>query len=236
MPAPEQIARTTIDAMLAAAGWTVQDTKELNLSASQGVAVREMQSQGGPADYILFVDGKALGVVEAKKEGTTLSGVAEQSQRYTAAKKWIPQCWADPLPFTYETTGIETNFRDQRDPDSRSRPVFAFHTPEHLLELVQQQDTLRGRLKQFPELNTAPLRDCQIEAITKLEKSLSENRPARPSPDGHRLRQDLHRRHPGLPPHQARRGQAHPLPSRPRKPRTPDREGVPEFHHRRRRA
>jgi type I restriction enzyme R subunit len=177
MPAPEQSARAGIDAQLAAAGWAVQDVKELNLHAARGVAVREMQSHGGPADYILFVDGKALGIVEAKKEGTTLSAVAEQSARYTAAMKWIPQRWADPLPFTYESTGIETNFRDQRDPDSRSRPVFAFHTPEHLLELVQQPDTLRARLRQFPALNTAPLRECQIDAVTSLEKSLAANRP-----------------------------------------------------------
>ena len=177
MPNPEQQAREVIDAQLAAAGWTVQGIKELNLSASRGVAIRELQSMGGPADYVLFVDGKAIGVVEAKKVGTTLSAVAEQSARYTAAKKWIPQRWADPLPFTYETTGVETNFRDQRDPDSRSRPVFAFHRPEHLVELVQQPDTLRARLKHFPALNTKPLRDCQIAAITDLEKSLADNRP-----------------------------------------------------------
>jgi type I restriction enzyme, R subunit len=174
---PEQQARKTIDTLLGAAGWAIQDIASLNLHASRGVAVREMQSHGGPADYILFVDGKALGIVEAKKEGTTLSAVAEQSARYTAAMKWIPQRWANPLPFTYESTGVETNFRDQRDPDSRSRPVFAFHTPEHLLELVQQPDTLRARLRQFPALNTAPLRECQIDAITSLEKSLAANRP-----------------------------------------------------------
>ncbi|QTN34190.1 DEAD/DEAH box helicase family protein [Akkermansiaceae bacterium] len=177
MPTPEQSARETIDAMLAAAGWAVQDIKELNLAASRGVAVREMQSFSGFADYILFVDGKALGIVEAKKVGTTLSAVAEQSARYTTAKNWIPQRWADPLPFTYQTTGVETNFRDQRDPDSRSRPVFAFHRPEHLVDLVQQPDTLRARLRNFPELNTAPLRDCQIDAISNLEKSLADNRP-----------------------------------------------------------
>ncbi|MBL9151283.1 MAG: hypothetical protein JNK37_02300 [Verrucomicrobiales bacterium] len=147
---PEQEARRVIDAQLVAAGWVVQTLDQINLSAARGVAVREMQSEGGPADYVLFVDGKALGVLEAKKAGTTLSGVAEQSQRYTAAKKWIPQRWADPLPFTYESTGIETNFRDQRDPDSRSRPVFAFHTPEYLLELVRQPDTLRARLRRRP--------------------------------------------------------------------------------------
>jgi type I restriction enzyme, R subunit len=176
----EQVARESIDAQLRAAGWMVQSLGELNLHASHGVAVREMQSMGGPADYILFVDGKALGVVEAKKVGTTLSAVAEQSARYTAAKNWIPQRWADPLPFTYESTGVETNFRDQRDPDSRSRPVFAFHTPGHLLELVQQPDTLRKKLRHLAFANPlveTNLRECQIEAVTMLEKSLAANRP-----------------------------------------------------------
>ncbi|MGC1479477.1 MAG: DEAD/DEAH box helicase family protein, partial [Chthoniobacterales bacterium] len=174
---PEQSARESIDAMLEAAGWIVQKRSELNLHAALGVAVREMQSQGGPADYVLFVRGKALGIVEAKKEGETLSHVAEQSARYSHARKWIPQTWGDPLPFTYESTGVETNFRDQRDPDSRSRPVFAFHRPEHLLDLVQQSDTFRARLRLLPELITTPLRDCQIEAIQSLEASLADNRP-----------------------------------------------------------
>jgi type I restriction enzyme R subunit len=177
MPTPEDKAREKIDQQLEAAGWRVQDLSTLNLLAARGVAIREMQSQGGPADYILFVDGKALGVVEAKKGGTTLSAVYEQSARYSYARRWIPQRWAEPLPFTYESTGIETYFVDQRDPDARSRPVFGFHTPEHLLELVQQPDTLRARLRQFPELITAPLRDCQIDAVTCLERSLAANRP-----------------------------------------------------------
>jgi len=174
---PEQKAREKIDAQLSAAGWTVQIMSQLNLYASSGVAVCEVRSEGGPADYILFVEGKALGVVEAKKEGTPLSSVAEQSARYSHAKKWIPQRWADPLPFTYESTGVETNFVDLRDPDARSRPVFAFHRPETLLALVQQPDTLRSRLRALPDLITTGLRDCQIHAVRGLERSLAENRP-----------------------------------------------------------
>ncbi|MFK5956404.1 MAG: DEAD/DEAH box helicase family protein [Planctomycetota bacterium] len=177
---PEAEARKNIDQQLEAAGWSVQSLSELNLFASKGVAVREVQSKGGPADYMLFVDGKALGIVEAKKVGSTLSQVAEQSARYGKAQHFIAQRWADPLPFTYETTGVETNFCDQRDPDARSRPVFAFHRPEHLFELVQQADTFRARLKALPgdhELVAAPLRDCQVSAITGLEQSLADNRP-----------------------------------------------------------
>ncbi len=108
---PKQRARAGIDATLIQSGWTVQSLTELNLHTSLGVAVREMQSQRGPADYGIFVQGKALGIVEAKKEGETLSLVAEQSARYSHARKWIPQTWADPLPFPYESTGVETNFR-----------------------------------------------------------------------------------------------------------------------------
>lgn len=180
---PEEQAREQIDAMLAAAGWEVQTKATLNLHAGRGVALCEIQSTGGPADYMLFVQGKALGIVEAKKLGTTLSAVEDQSARYSKAKQFIPQRWADPLLFLYETTGIETHFTDQRDPDSRARAVFAFHTPEQLVELVQQGiacpafSTLRARLKTLPDLATAPLRDCQVSAITHLEKSLAANRP-----------------------------------------------------------
>ena len=177
---PEAKARIDIDRQLHAAGWNVQNLKELNLFVSCGVAVREVQSKGGPADYMLFVNGKALGVVEAKKVGTTLTTVEEQSARYSKAKQFIPQCWADPLPFRYETTGIETHFTDIRDPDARAREVFAFHTPEHLLELVQQPDTLRKRLRHLAfanQLVERGLRECQVDAISKLETSLAANRP-----------------------------------------------------------
>ena len=78
MPTPEQLARENIDALLQAVGWLVQDYQHLNLGADLGVAVREYPTNSGPADYILFVDRQAVGVVEAKAEGTPLLGVAEQ--------------------------------------------------------------------------------------------------------------------------------------------------------------
>ena len=95
---PEQRARKVIDAQLTAAGWIVESISGLDLSAARGVAVREVQSRGGPADYMLFVDGKALGIVETKKQGTPLAIVAERSARYATAQSFIPQRWADPLP------------------------------------------------------------------------------------------------------------------------------------------
>ncbi|MES9915399.1 MAG: type III restriction endonuclease subunit R, partial [Candidatus Thiodiazotropha sp. 4PDIV1] len=84
MTPPEQTlheaeARKIIDHKLIAAGWVIQDKNRINLHESLGVAVREMDTSTGPADYMLFVDGKACGIIEAKREGTDLGGVAEQS-------------------------------------------------------------------------------------------------------------------------------------------------------------
>lgn len=174
---PEEKARITIDRLLELAGWTVHDYKELNLSASTGVAVREFPLKNGTADYLLFIDKKAVGVIEAKPEGTTLSGVAEQTGAYITG---IPEnliTIKEPLPFVYESTGIETFFRDTRDPEPRSRRVFAFHKPETLAEWLSQKVTLRQRLHKLPTLITEGLRDCQIEAIQNLERSLAADKP-----------------------------------------------------------
>jgi type I restriction enzyme R subunit len=174
---PEEKARQKIDQLLEVAGWKVQDLRELNLGASLGVAVREFPLKSGPADYLLFVDREAVGVVEAKPEGTTLSGVAEQTEGYlTSVPENLPHV-QEPLPFGFESTGIETFFRDLRDPNPRSRQIFAFHKPETLKEWIRQSDTLRARLKILPPLITEGLRDCQIEAIINLEKSFTEARP-----------------------------------------------------------
>ena len=121
-----------------------------------------------------------MGIIEAKKAGTTLSGVFEQSARYMSSfLADIPHVDL-PLPFSYESTGVETNFVDLRDPDYRSRRVFHFHRPETLREWLAQPDTLRGRLREMPEkypLITGGLWDAQIEAITSLEQSFAQNKP-----------------------------------------------------------
>ncbi len=130
---PEQKARDTIDRMLREAGWTVQNSKQIDFSASLGVAVQEYQTDVGPVDYLLFIDRKPVAVIEAKKaeEGQHLTAVAEQSAGYAKAKlKWLNH--HDPVPFIYESTGLITRFRDQRDPKPRSREVFTFHRPEIL--------------------------------------------------------------------------------------------------------
>ena len=172
---PEEKARQNIDSMLEASGWQIQNYKERNTDAAFGVAVREYPLKyDQSADYLLFISGVAVGVIEAKKEGTTLSGALQQAQRYRGS---LP----DDLPnrtrffYSYASTGVETYFRDFRDPDSRSRQVFAFHTPQTLLNSFNQPQTLRERLKtNMLLLEKGTLRDCQFEAIIKLEKSLAK--------------------------------------------------------------
>ena len=174
---PEERARQNIDRMLQAAGWAVQDYKQMNLGVAKGVAVREFPLKSGYADYLLFVERRAIGVLEAKAEGTTLSGITHQSKSYSAGLPDKMKPWHNPLPYLYESTGIETIFTDFRDPDPRSRNLFAFHQPQTLAAWAEQPETLRSRLRQMPPLLTAALWKPQIEAITNLEQSFAENRP-----------------------------------------------------------
>lgn len=175
---PEQIARDHIDKQLLDCGWLIQDKSKINLGAGQGVAVIEYQTDVGPADYVLFVDKKPVGVIEAKKKdaGVNLvTDVENQSADYASAKlKYLNN---DPLPFVYESTGEITRFTDYRDPKPRSRNVFTFHRPETFAKWLKEEKTLRARFFDLPQLLEEGLRDCQINAITKLDTSFKENRP-----------------------------------------------------------
>src|SRR5215831_11059059 len=137
MPSPEELARQNIDALLKQCGWIIQKRSEINLSAGCGIAIREaLLKDRDEVDYLLFVDGKAIGTVEAKPEGFTLTGVEEQSGRYGKNLLDVYGKWRDPLPFAYESTGVETQFTNRLDPDLKSRNVFAFHRPETLVEYL----------------------------------------------------------------------------------------------------
>jgi len=177
MTTPEQLARQNIDQLLDACGWQVQHYQELNLSAGRGVAVREFPLKTGFADYALFVDRRIIGAVEAKAEGTPLSGIEAQTAKYSVGLPSVPPAWHSPLPFLYESTGVETFFTNGLDPDPRSRRVYAFHRPETLAAWATEPMTLRARLRHMPPLVTAGLWDAQIEAITNLERSLFDNHP-----------------------------------------------------------
>ena len=175
---PEQKARDNIDRMLERSGWAVVDKNAINWSLGPGLAVREYQTDVGPADYVLFVDREPIGVIEAKKEeeGHRLTVHEQQAEYYAESKlKWFAD--SRPLPFVYESTGILTRYTDLRDPKPRARSVFSFHHPKTLKDRIRQKTSLRQRLHQFPDLAVEGLRDCQIRAITNLEKSFRENRP-----------------------------------------------------------
>ncbi len=217
VPQPEQQARAKIDALLAAAGWHVCDAAAANIHVARGVAIREFpltspsprergegRGEGRPqgygfADYLLYVDGKAAGVIEAKKEGITLTGVETQSDKYTKGLPAGLPRWGNPLPFSYQSTGIETRFTNGLDPHPRSRAVFAFHKPETLAEWLnyaapsplagegwgegaqpqaaQPSATFLARLQSMPPLKEEGLWPAQITAIHNLEQSLKQNRP-----------------------------------------------------------
>jgi type I restriction enzyme R subunit len=196
---PEQQARAEIDRLMQAAGWAVQSIDAVNLHAAQGVAIREfpLNPGHGSADYLLYVDGKACGVVEAKKQGATLTGVEIQSARYAQGLPASLPAWQRPLPFLYESTGIETHFTQGLDPAPRARNVFAFHQPGllaqwlRLLPLATTLSTGSGaaapavhappatflaRLRTMPELKDV-LWPPKPQALANIEKSLRENRP-----------------------------------------------------------
>ena len=197
---PEQRARANIDRLLCQAGWTVQGMGALNVHAARGVAVREflLRPGHGTADYLLYVDGSAAGVVEAKPEGHTLTGVESQSGKYGAGLPVNLPAYIRPLPFLYESTGVETRFTNGLDPQPRSRNVFSFHTPTTLAEWLDSSTlswntgqrqvageqstystpfTLRRRLTEMPPLDESGLWPVQTEAIRNLEQSLAEARP-----------------------------------------------------------
>jgi type I restriction enzyme, R subunit len=196
---PEAKARVVIDAALEAAGWVLQDRDAVNLSAAVGVAVREARLKRGHgfADYLLFVNGKAVGVLEAKPTGYTLSGVAPQALKYS---KGVPTGLNPPilpLPFLYISTGAITHFMNLLDPEPRSRRISYVHRPETLAEWLTastlhawvngngaytganatKPSTLRARLRAMPELEPGQLYPNQILAIANLEQSLRKDKP-----------------------------------------------------------
>lgn len=175
---PEQEARIVIDEKLKMSGWQVQNVNQLNLLAGLGVAVREFPTSTGPVDYVLFINGEPVGVIEAKKSsaGENITVVEEQSSRYANSTfKWINRDYS--IRFAYEATDKLVKFTDYKDIKYRSRKVFSFHRPEYLESLLQTSDTIRNNMKHFPPLDPVGFRDCQINAINNMDVSFADNRP-----------------------------------------------------------
>ena len=170
--APEQAARTEIDKLLTAAGWLVQQRGEADVSAAQGVAICEfpLKTGHGFADYLLYVDGAAVGVIEAKRAGIPLTAVEVQTAKYSQGLPDNLPAFRRPLPFCYQSTGIETRFTNLLEPDARSRAVFAFHRPETFSQWIQADmrspgSTVRGKLRVMPPLNEQGLWPARRERL-----------------------------------------------------------------------
>ena len=181
----EASSRIQIDLRLRAAAWDVQDRENVNLYAAQGVAVREfiLREGHGKVDYLLFVDGQAVGCIEAKPLGTVLSTVEEQSAKYAAG---LPDDVPSPfggIKFVYEATGVETQFTNLLDPKPRARRPFTFHRPETLAGWIrraqndQPRPTLRHHLNSLPPLDPGGLWPVQARAIANLESSFAADHP-----------------------------------------------------------
>lgn len=188
-PLTEVQVRDRLDAMLTEAGWDVQNAgADLNLYVQgdwrgSGVAVREVTTARGRADYALYVERKLVGVIEAKREGADLSAAEEQADGYadhlTDAQQRLA-AWRTPLPFRYVSDGGETRFRSTLDPDSRTRRIFSFHQPRTLGRWMRQSEedeqapSYRARLRlRLPELDERPLRPAQITAVRGVENSVA---------------------------------------------------------------
>jgi len=177
-----------IDGQLRDAGWLVQDRKDMNLFAGRGVAVREViMAKGlGRVDYLLYVDQRVVGVVEAKPQGRALSGVEWQSAMYAdglpSAVRLKALTRDSRLPFVFEASGSETHFTNGYDQCPRARRIFAFPQPSTLARIVRGGDadperaTWRAKVRHMPPLDTGPLRPAQVTAIEGIERSLAEQR------------------------------------------------------------
>jgi type I restriction enzyme R subunit len=187
---PEEQARVLIDEQLVAAGWSVQDRADIDLVSHVGVAVREviMEKWAGRADYVLYVNRKMVGVIEAKPQGTTLMAVQWQSHRYskglTDTQSKSAVLIDGELPFIYEASGSETNFTNVYDPEPRARRIFNFQKPETLARIIRESEshekaTWRGRVQNLPDTEGYDLRPASRRAVIAIEQSLKDNQHSR---------------------------------------------------------
>ncbi|WPB91914.1 DEAD/DEAH box helicase family protein [Streptomyces malaysiensis] len=191
-PMNEAQVRAELDRILEQAGWVVQDDNAKNLYAEgdpgvAGVAVREVTTAVGRADYLLYVNQRLVGVVEAKREGADLEGAMHQAARYAAGLTRSQQlsAWRASLPFRYVADGNTVRFHNALDPAPRTRDVFAIHRPDTVARWIDEAEadpqapTLRARMRRLPEvfLDREPLRPAQVSAIEGLERSLAKDDP-----------------------------------------------------------
>ena len=165
---PEEKARKKIDMLLKKAGWSIVPRDQYSPGVS-AVAIEEGLLKGNlEADYLLFLEGKAIGVLEAKKESVSLDDiVANQAENYTHKLLPMYQYWENPLPLIYLSNGKELLFKNAKIPGRTYQKLDAMHTPKEMVKLAGINSFFAG----LPTLDPKGLRDCQYEAITNLEAS-----------------------------------------------------------------
>ena len=188
---PEEQARVLIDEQLTQAGWHVCDRQDIDLVNQYANAVREvvMDAGHGRADYLLYVDKRVVGVIEAKPSGTTLSGVEWQSAMYAAG---LPEAYRetavlkdDRLPFIFEASGTETHYTNGFDPNPRARKIFNFPQPETLARITRDAEanpdapTWRARVHNMPPYDDYDLRPASKVAVGAIEDSLAAQQHSR---------------------------------------------------------
>lgn len=166
---PEEKARVKIDRQLTNAGWDIVSRDEyVPRSAS---AVKEALMQGNTeSDYLLFVDDKAIAVVEAKREENPLADdVQNQAENYACnPQAWYGVWFSNQIPLVYLANGNKIYFKNMLQPDSDYIELKEMHSPKKMLKLIGQVSEYGA----LPRLDKRGLRDCQYRAEMKFEESI----------------------------------------------------------------
>jgi type I restriction enzyme, R subunit len=177
----DKVRHELINPLLEKSGWKIQCYKNANPDSAKGVAVEFFQlSKGiGEVDYVLFVNGKAVGVIEAKKIGTTLRGKESQTAKYSEGFPDEFEKVDEDLPFLYSSSGTEISFINKWDAKPRSREVFSFHKPETFEEWIKtgKENNLRYNLSLNKKYENKALWSAQTKTITNLKESLAKGNP-----------------------------------------------------------
>lgn len=169
---PEEKARIKIDKQLNNAGWDIVSRQDY--VPNYAMAIKEALMQGGnESDYLLFIDNKAIAVVEAKREENDLKDEVElQAENYAVTpEKWYGTWFDNLIPLVYLANGKKILFKNLlTDPDGDYIELKEMHSPKRMLQLINKTSEYGA----LPRIERKGLRDCQYNAECKFEKSIKQ--------------------------------------------------------------
>lgn len=169
---PEEKARIKIDKQLNNAGWDIVSRQDYVPNCA--MAIKEALMQGGnESDYLLFIDNKAIAVVEAKREENELRDEVElQAENYAVTpEKWYGTWFDNLIPLVYLANGKKILFKNLlTDPDGDYIELKEMHSPKRMLQLINKTSEYGA----LPRIERKELRDCQYNAECKFEKSIKQ--------------------------------------------------------------